>query len=75
MAKKLVVNMFFLVLLVFSTVGAAYASCPLVLGGADARGNEYYCDRTGGDANYCYYSCECWGDCRALYQSAGLEAY
>ena len=37
--------------------------------------NDLMCRGDGEDANWCYYICECTGNCDAMYDQLGLEAY
>ncbi|MBV9925479.1 MAG: hypothetical protein JOZ96_10720 [Acidobacteria bacterium] len=42
---------------------------------ADDRRGFMACNLTGSDSQWCYYDCSCEGNCNALYDQLGLEAY
>jgi len=49
----------------------AMASCVTFISGTDDEG-FVFCELTGEDAQWCYYNCECDGECANIYDQLGL---
>jgi hypothetical protein len=57
-------------LVVWSSANVA-KGCAMNINARDANG-FVFCELTGEDAHWCYYNCDCNGDCTALYDQLGL---
>jgi hypothetical protein len=57
-------------LVVWSSASVA-KGCAMYINARDTNGSVH-CDLSGEDADFCYYQCDCVGDCGDIYDQLGL---